>query len=161
MNISHLVYKALITARFAGACRGQPCRCCGTPLAQAKWKPSRFYLTPPRTPYDTPYQLHFLLHFAFPSHSYQKPDALNLFPAMSITIDKILAASPNTERGRPTQLSSDPKGERIAYAVSIIDSADARIFTDLPPSQANPYSFAPSTTPQPASSMLNTQPQPL
>ncbi|KAH9223420.1 hypothetical protein DL95DRAFT_431393 [Leptodontidium sp. 2 PMI_412] len=35
---------------------------------------------------------------------------------MSITIDKILAASPNTERGRPTQLSSDPKGERIAYA---------------------------------------------
>ena len=37
---------------------------------------------------------------------------------MSIVIDKILAASPNTERGRPTQLSTDPKGERIAYAVS-------------------------------------------
>jgi hypothetical protein len=37
---------------------------------------------------------------------------------MSITIDKILAASPNTERGRPTQLSTDPKGQRIAYAVS-------------------------------------------
>ncbi|TVY48666.1 putative WD repeat-containing protein [Lachnellula occidentalis] len=35
---------------------------------------------------------------------------------MSIKIDKILAASPNTERGRPTQLSTDPKGERIAYA---------------------------------------------
>ncbi|KAF4636320.1 hypothetical protein G7Y89_g1758 [Cudoniella acicularis] len=35
---------------------------------------------------------------------------------MSIVIDKILAASPNTERGRPTQLSTDPKGERIAYA---------------------------------------------
>ncbi|KAA8569358.1 hypothetical protein EYC84_001008 [Monilinia fructicola] len=35
---------------------------------------------------------------------------------MSILIDKILAASPTTERGRPTQLSCDPKGERIAYA---------------------------------------------
>ncbi|EHL03488.1 putative Uncharacterized WD repeat-containing protein C9G1.05 [Glarea lozoyensis 74030] len=35
---------------------------------------------------------------------------------MSVTIEKILAASPNTERGRPTQLSTDPKGERIAYA---------------------------------------------
>ncbi|TAQ89411.1 hypothetical protein B7494_g2290 [Chlorociboria aeruginascens] len=35
---------------------------------------------------------------------------------MSITIDKILAAQPTTERGRPTQLSADPKGERIAYA---------------------------------------------
>lgn len=38
---------------------------------------------------------------------------------MSIVIDKILAASPTTERGRPTQLSCDPKGERIAYAVCI------------------------------------------
>lgn len=38
---------------------------------------------------------------------------------MSIVIDKILAAAPSTERGRPTQLSSDPKGERIAYAVSV------------------------------------------
>ena len=38
---------------------------------------------------------------------------------MSVTIEKILAASPNTERGRPTQLSTDPKGERIAYAVSL------------------------------------------
>ena len=37
---------------------------------------------------------------------------------MSLAINKILAASPNTERGRPTQLSTDPKGERIAYAVS-------------------------------------------
>lgn len=53
---------------------------------------------------------------------------LSTFPAagyprvllkMSIVIEKILAASPNTERGRPTQLSTDPKGERIAYAVSI------------------------------------------
>lgn len=38
---------------------------------------------------------------------------------MSIVIDKILAASPTTERGRPTQLSCDPKGERVAYAVCI------------------------------------------
>jgi len=37
---------------------------------------------------------------------------------MSLAINKILAASPNTERGRPTQLSADAKGERLAYAVS-------------------------------------------
>ncbi|KAH6655495.1 WD40-repeat-containing domain protein [Truncatella angustata] len=35
---------------------------------------------------------------------------------MSITIEKILAATPATSRGQPTQLSTDPKGERIAYA---------------------------------------------
>ena len=35
---------------------------------------------------------------------------------MSISVNKIIGASPNTERGRPTQLSADPKGERIAYA---------------------------------------------
>ncbi|KAK6064738.1 WD domain-containing protein [Seiridium cupressi] len=35
---------------------------------------------------------------------------------MSITIEKILAANPATSRGQPTQLSTDPKGERIAYA---------------------------------------------
>ncbi|KAK1750844.1 WD40-repeat-containing domain protein [Echria macrotheca] len=35
---------------------------------------------------------------------------------MSIEIEKILAASPATTRGQPTQLSCDPKGERIAYA---------------------------------------------
>ncbi|OWP03630.1 hypothetical protein B2J93_3251 [Marssonina coronariae] len=35
---------------------------------------------------------------------------------MSIFVEKILAASPSTERGKPTQLSADPKGERIAYA---------------------------------------------
>ncbi|RFU36166.1 hypothetical protein B7463_g196, partial [Scytalidium lignicola] len=35
---------------------------------------------------------------------------------MSIAISQIFAASPKTERGRPTQLSSDPKGERLAYA---------------------------------------------
>jgi len=37
---------------------------------------------------------------------------------MSIVIEKILAASPTTARGQPTQLSADPKGERITYAVS-------------------------------------------
>lgn len=35
---------------------------------------------------------------------------------MSITLDKILAATPATTRGQPTQLSVDAKGERIAYA---------------------------------------------
>ena len=34
----------------------------------------------------------------------------------SITIDRILAAVPATNRGQPTQLSVDSKGERIAYA---------------------------------------------
>ena len=37
---------------------------------------------------------------------------------MSIVVEKILAASPATTRGQPTQLSADPKGERITYAVS-------------------------------------------
>jgi WD repeat-containing protein 1 (actin-interacting protein 1) len=36
---------------------------------------------------------------------------------MSIEIQQILAASPATTRGQPTQLSCDLKGERIAYAV--------------------------------------------
>ena len=31
--------------------------------------------------------------------------------------DAIWAAAPTTVRGQPTPLSSDPKGERIAYAV--------------------------------------------
>ncbi|KAK0615005.1 WD40-repeat-containing domain protein [Bombardia bombarda] len=35
---------------------------------------------------------------------------------MSIDIERILAAAPTTTRGQPTQLSCDPKGERIAYA---------------------------------------------
>ncbi|KAI0171375.1 WD domain-containing protein [Pestalotiopsis sp. NC0098] len=35
---------------------------------------------------------------------------------MSVSIEKILAATPATTRGQPTQLSTDPKGERIAYA---------------------------------------------
>ena len=37
---------------------------------------------------------------------------------MSIVIEKILAASPATVRGQPTPLSTDSKGERVAYAVS-------------------------------------------
>ncbi|KAH7026029.1 WD40-repeat-containing domain protein [Microdochium trichocladiopsis] len=35
---------------------------------------------------------------------------------MSLAIDKILAAAPVTARGQPTPLSTDAKGERIAYA---------------------------------------------
>jgi len=34
----------------------------------------------------------------------------------SITIQHILAAVPTTTRGQPTQLSADPKGQRLAYA---------------------------------------------
>ena len=34
-----------------------------------------------------------------------------------IRTEAIWAASPTTARGQPTPLSSDPKGERIAYAV--------------------------------------------
>jgi hypothetical protein len=41
---------------------------------------------------------------------------------MSVEIEKILAAAPATTRGQPTQLSCDPKGERIAYAVSILSA---------------------------------------
>ncbi|KAL9602083.1 MAG: hypothetical protein Q9219_002079 [cf. Caloplaca sp. 3 TL-2023] len=35
---------------------------------------------------------------------------------MSLKPDSIWAPSPSTTRGQPTQLSSDPKGERLAYA---------------------------------------------
>lgn len=37
--------------------------------------------------------------------------------ALTFEIEAIWAASPTTTRGQPTPLSSDPKGERIAYAV--------------------------------------------
>lgn len=37
--------------------------------------------------------------------------------APSLEIDRILAAVPATNRGQPTQLSTDAKGKRIAYAV--------------------------------------------
>ncbi|TQV92044.1 hypothetical protein V2A60_004350 [Cordyceps javanica] len=48
----------------------------------------------------------------------------------AITLNKILAAAPATTRGQPTQLSTDSKGQRIAYAsgksifVRSIDSPD-------------------------------------
>jgi WD40 repeat protein len=52
---------------------------------------------------------------------------------MSILIERILAASPTTTRGQPTQLSADSKGERIAYAVCIsllyLDVGDANVFS--------------------------------
>ncbi|KAI1335431.1 WD40 repeat-like protein [Xylariaceae sp. FL0016] len=35
---------------------------------------------------------------------------------MSVSIEKVFAASPATARGQPTQLSTDAKGEKIAYA---------------------------------------------
>jgi hypothetical protein len=43
--------------------------------------------------------------------------------------DAIWAASPTTTRGQPTPLSSDPKGERIAYAVGLPCSHLHVIFT--------------------------------
>ncbi len=56
---------------------------------------------------------------------------------MSIVIDKILAASPVTERGRPTQLSADPKGERLAYAVSFASGLSLVLQLTLRNSLAN------------------------
>ncbi|KAF4125793.1 WD40 repeat [Geosmithia morbida] len=54
----------------------------------------------------------------------------------SIQIDRILAAVPATNRGHPTQLSTDPKGRRIAYASgksifvrSIDDPSDSKEYT--------------------------------
>lgn len=35
-----------------------------------------------------------------------------------LVTEQIWAPSPSTERGLPTQLSSDPKGEKLAYAVN-------------------------------------------
>ncbi|CAK7213311.1 WD40 repeat-like protein [Sporothrix curviconia] len=56
--------------------------------------------------------------------------------ASSITIDRVLAASPVTVRGQPTPLSADPKGQRIAYASgksiflrSIDNPADCKQYT--------------------------------
>lgn len=37
----------------------------------------------------------------------------------SITLDRNFAAAPSTTRGQAVQLSADPKGQRIAYAVSL------------------------------------------
>ncbi|CAL5874925.1 uncharacterized protein PFLUO_LOCUS9227 [Penicillium psychrofluorescens] len=56
---------------------------------------------------------------------------------MSVTNESIWAASPSTTRGQPTQLSSDAKGERLAYAAnksiflrSIDDPAVAKQYTE-------------------------------
>ncbi|KAG5920847.1 hypothetical protein E4U42_006058 [Claviceps africana] len=54
----------------------------------------------------------------------------------SISLNRILAAAPATTRGQPTQLSADPKGQRIAYASgksifvrSIDNPSDCKEFT--------------------------------
>ncbi|KAI8669194.1 ANAPC4-WD40 domain-containing protein [Fusarium keratoplasticum] len=54
----------------------------------------------------------------------------------SITLDRILAAVPVTNRGQPTQLSTDSKGQRIAYPCaksifvrSIDDPSDCQEYT--------------------------------
>ncbi|KAL4960944.1 transcriptional regulator of RNA polII, SAGA, subunit-domain-containing protein [Aspergillus stella-maris] len=69
---------------------------------------------------------------------------------MSITNESIWAASPSTARGQPTQLSSDAKGERLAYASnksiflrSIDDPAVARQYTEHK-AQTTVARFAPS-----------------
>jgi hypothetical protein len=65
---------------------------------------------------------------------------------MSIAIEKILAASPTTSRGQSTQLSTDSKGERIAYAVCEHLQKDESMLT---PSYSleNQYLFDRLTTP--------------
>ncbi|KAG6016701.1 hypothetical protein E4U41_004382 [Claviceps citrina] len=54
----------------------------------------------------------------------------------SITLNRLLAAAPATTRGQPTQLSADPKGQRLAYASgksilvrSIDNPADCKEYT--------------------------------
>ncbi|KAI0594619.1 WD repeat domain-containing protein [Biscogniauxia sp. FL1348] len=69
---------------------------------------------------------------------------------MSITIDKIFAASPATTRGQSTKLSTDAKGERIAYASgksvfvrSIDDPSNCKQYTGHT-SQTSVARFSPS-----------------
>ncbi|KAJ5169324.1 uncharacterized protein N7500_002107 [Penicillium coprophilum] len=69
---------------------------------------------------------------------------------MSLTNESIWAPSPSTTRGQPTQLSSDAKGERLAYASnksiflrSIDDPAVARQYTEHK-AQTTVARFAPS-----------------
>ncbi|KAJ5101495.1 hypothetical protein NUU61_003717 [Penicillium alfredii] len=69
---------------------------------------------------------------------------------MSVTNESIWAASPSTTRGQPTQLSSDAKGERLAYAAnksiflrSIDNPAIARQYTEHK-AQTTVARFAPS-----------------
>ncbi|KAL5410478.1 hypothetical protein PMIN06_005978 [Paraphaeosphaeria minitans] len=69
---------------------------------------------------------------------------------MSLVSDAVWAASPTTTRGQPTPLSSDPKGERIAYAAgksiflrSIDDPAVSKQYTQHT-AQTTVARFAPS-----------------
>ncbi|CRG84642.1 WD repeat-containing protein 1 [Talaromyces islandicus] len=62
---------------------------------------------------------------------------LDISVSMSLTNAHIWAASPSTARGQPTQLSSDAKGERLAYASnksiflrSLDDPAVAKQYTE-------------------------------
>ena len=67
--------------------------------------------------------------------------------------ESIWAASPSTTRGQPTQLSSDSKGERLAYAVWIIKLAETIISKKMaadgkaPSSRINLSSSVRSITP--------------
>ncbi len=49
----------------------------------------------------------------------------------AIALNKILAAAPATTRGQPTPLSTDSKGQRIAYAVSNHDSSGSHFWPGL------------------------------
>jgi hypothetical protein len=82
---------------------------------------------------------------------------------MSLAISKILAASPNTERGRPTQLSADPKGERLAYAVSSIirsGNLEEDSLADRSYSPAKASSYDQLMIPQSRNNTLHIQPKP-
>jgi hypothetical protein len=73
--------------------------------------------------------------------------------------DAIWAASPTTNRGQPTPLSSDPKGERIAYAVRRRFSVlvmHCRL-TLAACSLTSPSSSGPSTTPPSVNNTPNTR----
>lgn len=94
---------------------------------------STFHLTSPPTQPKQP-NFPFLFHCILVASveqllgiSQTRPHILQI---MSIELEKILAAAPATTRGQPTQLSCDPKGERIAYAVSTRSTPRRR----LPPS---------------------------
>lgn len=79
-------------------------------------------------------QLPFLLFFNLlesPNLLIRKHKTNPTLQAMPIEIEKILAAAPATTRGQPTQLSCDPKGERIAYAVSVAHSTQHPDPSDL------------------------------
>ncbi|KAE8145414.1 WD40 repeat-like protein [Aspergillus avenaceus] len=62
---------------------------------------------------------------------------LDLYKITDTSLESIWAANPSTVRGQPTQLSSDAKGERLAYAAnksiflrSIDDPAIAKQYTE-------------------------------